>query len=141
LTTISRILGASLTIGTPASLVFHPTVGTNVTQGRTNTHLASSISRPTTNTLLGATPQVHSATASDPGLARPPVSNIVQMPSWAPANVISSVPPNSSERIDPSRKFRLKPDFLTALRTVEGVDQRQLVFTYREVRFNTLIQE
>ena len=55
-------------------------------------------------------------------------------PSWA-SSFPSSVPPSTSVSFDVESKFWLKPDFLRVIRSVEGVDQKQLVFRYKEVTF------
>jgi hypothetical protein len=55
-------------------------------------------------------------------------------PSWASSP--SSVPVASvSDCFGAEAKFWLKPDFLRVIRTVEGVDQKQLVFKYKEATF------
>lgn len=71
--------------------------------------------------------------SSSSSLATSASATPANLPSWTPANTVTSVPPNTVERIDADKKFRLKSDFLTALRTMAGVDQRQLVYAYKEV--------
>ena len=62
------------------------------------------------------------------------------LPSWASntANVVVARL-NSTPIFDIEGKYWVKPDFLKVLRQVEGANQTQVVFQYREVNQNILL--
>jgi hypothetical protein len=106
----------------------------------TNVQAAPVLSSVNTNSgnALARSATAPAATAGSgpvgPATAGTPPSEVIALPSWASttANAVTARL-NSTAPFDIEGRYLVKPAFLKVLRAVEGVNQSQVVFPYREV--------